>query len=499
MIDALGYSSSGTMNTGKLRVSVIVLSSLANGSLSGPPRYEGPSVTGNKHGTALELGTPAGQIPAVADIELVIVDQRDVQPLRFQQVPDSPNASLAFGFLEIRRDAYFTIPPLILRARNMFTHFVLPLCRYAFIELPRLTPSFFKGVRTSAPRVLRSFTLAGYHNASSRFLLLILCGIIYISCCLGTSYTKMERTPCMEKAPSNTDFECLAALPEFSRFSTALIKLSGVAISLHSPTSEIHITYSSEIKNPLCRMIRASEKGVERCNACDSWNNKKAEVQGKPILYKCHAGFLDMIIPIFVQGCHVASLSSGQILSEPPSEAGFVKLKKRLAALNLDDRTLYKAYQSAPYMPNKKVRNIMTLLEIFAVQLCEDLRKIRELKSRLERDELRKAKEYVTRQFSDPDLGLEETAANAGLSPTHFSRVFKKCTGIPFTHYVQSVRLAEAKKLLAHSEKSISEICFACGFNSQANFIRVFRSLEQMTPSHFKLMIRKSSTPCQTP
>jgi len=296
----------------------------------------------------------------------------------------------------------------------------------------------------------------------------------------------------METVPSNADFECLAALPEFSRFSTALIKLSGVAISLHSPTSETHIAYGSEIKNPLCRMIRASGKGIARCDACDSGHNRIADVQGKPILYKCHAGFLDMIIPIFVQGCHVASLSSGQVLTEPPSEAGFAKLKKRLSGLDLDVNALYTTYLSTPHMSKEKVKNIMTLLEIFAVQLCEDLRKIRELKSLLERDELRKAKEYVTSHFSDPDLGLVETASCAGLSPTHFSRVFKKCTGTPFTRYVQSVRLEEAKKLLSRTEKSISEICFACGFNSVSHFIRVFRSLERTTPSVFKALMQKS-------
>lgn len=292
----------------------------------------------------------------------------------------------------------------------------------------------------------------------------------------------------MEAVKANTDFESLAALPEFSRFSTILAKLTGVPMSLHSPSSEIRITYGSEITNPLCRLIRASEKGVTRCNVCDLGHSRKAGVQGKPLLYKCHAGFFDMIIPVFVRDVHVASISSGQILAAPPSEEGFAKMKKRLVWLSSDDTVLRAAYFSAPYMPKEKVKHMMGLLEIFAVQLCESLRRIRELESRLERVELRKAKEYVSSSFSDPDLRLDDAAAYAGLSPAHFSHVFKQCTGIPFTRYVQRVRLDEAKRLLTRSEKSISEICFACGFNSLANFIRVFRALEQMTPGRFKVM-----------
>ena len=303
----------------------------------------------------------------------------------------------------------------------------------------------------------------------------------------------------MGTVKSNADFESLAALPEFSRFSTILTKLMGIPMSLHSPDSEIRITYGSEIKNPLCRLIRASEKGVTRCNVCDLGHSRKAGVQGKPLLYKCHAGFFDMVIPVFVRGVHVASISSGQILAEPPSPEGFAKMKKRLVWLSSDDTILRKAYFSARYMPKEKVKHMMGLLEIFAVQLCESLRRIRELESRLERTEIRKAKDYVGQQFANPNLGLPETAAFAGLSSAYFSHVFKQSTGMPFTRYVQRARIEEAKRLLSRTEKSASEICFACGFNSQANFIRVFSALEKMTPSRFKTLTLTSDHPAPTP
>jgi AraC-like DNA-binding protein len=295
----------------------------------------------------------------------------------------------------------------------------------------------------------------------------------------------------METGKTNADFENLAALPEFARFSTILTRLTGVSMALHSPASQIHITYGEKIKNPLCRLIRASEKGISRCNVCDLRHNRKAGIQRKALLYKCHAGFFDMIIPIFVRGVHAASISSGQILAEPPSEEGFARMRKKLNWLQAEEAALRDAYFSAPYMPKEKVRHMMGLLEIFAVQLCENLRQIRELESRLERAEIRKAKEFVAARFPDPDLGLAGAAAHAGLSPAHFSHVFKQCTGMPFTRHVQRVRLDEAKRLLSRTEKSVSEICFACGFNSLSNFIRVFRVLERTTPGGFRAMAWK--------
>ena len=161
-------------------------------------------------------------------------------------------------------------------------------------------------------------------------------------------------------------------------------------------------------------------------------------------------------------------------------------MRKRLAWLEGDAVKMRQAYFSAVYMPKAKVKYMMLLLETFAVQLCESLHKIRELEERLERDEIRRAKAYVADRFADPELGLTATATHAGLSPAHFSHVFKQAVGVSFTRYVQRVRLDVAKRLLTRTDASVSEICFACGFNSMAHFIRVFRALEQTTPSGFR-------------
>ncbi len=300
----------------------------------------------------------------------------------------------------------------------------------------------------------------------------------------------------MSTLNDNTEFESLATLPEFARFSTILTQLMGIPMSLHAPTRDVRITYGNEITNPLCRIIRASAIGSRRCRVCDSGHSRKSADRQRPLLYKCHAGFFDMIVPLTVHGVRVANILSGQILAEPPSDAGFRKMRKRLAWLHANDETLRAAYFAAPYLPRAKVKQLMSLLEIFAVQLCESLRRIRELESRLERDEIRKAKDYVSANFSNPGIGLSDTAACAGLSPAHFSHVFKRETGQPFTRFVQRVRIGEAKRLLLCTEKSISEICFACGFNSLANFIRVFREIEHAKPSVFR-ELNRSSAICQ--
>lgn len=62
-----------------------------------------------------------------------------------------------------------------------------------------------------------------------------------------------------------------------------------------------------------------------------------------------------------------------------------------------------------------------------------------------------------------------------GMSPVAFSRFFKLRTGKTLSEYIIDIRLGYASRLLVDSNKTISEICFECGFNNLSNFNRIFR------------------------
>jgi transcriptional regulator GlxA family with amidase domain len=52
--------------------------------------------------------------------------------------------------------------------------------------------------------------------------------------------------------------------------------------------------------------------------------------------------------------------------------------------------------------------------------------------------------------------------------------------------YITLARISAAKKLLSESDKSISEIAAAVGFDSFAYFSKVFREKESITPSVYR-------------
>jgi AraC family transcriptional regulator len=81
---------------------------------------------------------------------------------------------------------------------------------------------------------------------------------------------------------------------------------------------------------------------------------------------------------------------------------------------------------------------------------------------------------------------LEELAAHAGLTPSHFCRVFKKATGASPHQYVMRVRLERAKQLLIQTDLGLGELADSLGFASQSHFTRLFRQAVGRTPSAFR-------------
>lgn len=104
--------------------------------------------------------------------------------------------------------------------------------------------------------------------------------------------------------------------------------------------------------------------------------------------------------------------------------------------------------------------------------------------SRLDID---RAIEYMHNHIGDK-LTLEELAAFANMSPSHFSRVFKKETGRSAISYLNEVRHEKVKRLLLLGEFSITEIALECGFGSPSYLSATFQKRYGQSPSDYRKM-----------
>lgn len=104
---------------------------------------------------------------------------------------------------------------------------------------------------------------------------------------------------------------------------------------------------------------------------------------------------------------------------------------------------------------------------------------------RLDEQRLRRVLQYMTEHLED-EIGLDDLASVACLSPFHFNRMFAKRMAIPPHRYLGMLRLERAKTLLALGRCSLAEIALASCFSSQSNFSRAFRKVTGMSPLSYR-------------
>lgn len=83
-------------------------------------------------------------------------------------------------------------------------------------------------------------------------------------------------------------------------------------------------------------------------------------------------------------------------------------------------------------------------------------------------------------------IDLESAAAEAGLSPFHFLRLFSSVLGVTPHQYLIRSRLRRAARLLADDVCSVTDIAFEVGFGDLSNFVRTFHRAAGVSPRSFR-------------
>lgn len=105
---------------------------------------------------------------------------------------------------------------------------------------------------------------------------------------------------------------------------------------------------------------------------------------------------------------------------------------------------------------------------------------------------IKKAINFMEENYENK-FTLEDISAEIGMSPTYFSRFFKKNTGETFYYYLNKIRLYHAHRELLNSDLSVTEIAYNNGFANVKSFIEVFKGVYKTTPSKYKKSVADRS------
>lgn len=93
--------------------------------------------------------------------------------------------------------------------------------------------------------------------------------------------------------------------------------------------------------------------------------------------------------------------------------------------------------------------------------------------------------QYIQAHYAE-ELTLARIARSAAVSENECLRCFRSMIGSTPIQYVKQVRVQKAAELLASTDRKISDIGMACGFQEMSYFAKTFRELKGCTPSVFR-------------
>lgn len=108
---------------------------------------------------------------------------------------------------------------------------------------------------------------------------------------------------------------------------------------------------------------------------------------------------------------------------------------------------------------------------------------------RCESETARKIDQSISymRQNLDKPLQVPALAALANISPSHFFALFKHHTGCAPIDYFTRLRMQCACRLLDSTSSSVKEIADALGYADPFHFSRVFKSVNRVAPSKYRM------------
>ena len=102
---------------------------------------------------------------------------------------------------------------------------------------------------------------------------------------------------------------------------------------------------------------------------------------------------------------------------------------------------------------------------------------------------VKQALDYMERNYNT-EISLDEVAKYVGVSPQHFSKIFKLETGTNYVDWITELRMEQAKQYLTEGRRTIKEICYLVGYKDPNYFSRIFKKKFGISPSDYSSVRR---------
>lgn len=228
-----------------------------------------------------------------------------------------------------------------------------------------------------------------------------------------------------------------------------------------------------------CKIIQSTPHGLHLCQQCDIQALTHMKEKNHLHVYRCHAGLIEVAVPVMEKGHLLAYLMYGQVLDDSSLEEQWAFVEKQCQwhnNLSMLKEAFYKLDQL----------NQETLLAYADVlSACASFIWLHEYVQQTELSDAQLILSYVDQNYMRP-LTLKMVSNELGIGRTKLCETVRKAFSHSLHDLILLRRIDRGKKLLTTTNLTIGQIAEAVGIADSSYFVKVFKNQTGYTPLKYR-------------
>ena len=266
------------------------------------------------------------------------------------------------------------------------------------------------------------------------------------------------------------------------KFVNNIYTVSGMHVGLHDIRRNHCQAAAGDGVQNLCTVCQnRCAEFLEQCRQCDSRHLEEVQKTKQTLIYTCHLGLTEVIIPIVDDNTVKGVLFLGKVRISDRPRTAFSGLAEHLTerypqSFPAEDREfLLTAYENTASVTEEKLLATVELART-SIQGIYLNRWLRNQEFTTQQRFQRYFEDYDFLHLPLSELSAKQAAEDLNISYSQLNRISAEVTGLPFKQYVLHLKLeAAADMLLTNPSKKISDIAASVGFDDVHYFSRIFR------------------------